>query len=51
MSEAVIVPSLLMMISIVSEESLARDRHRHRHKHRQTQTYTDRQTHTHRLGS
>ena len=36
MSEAVIVPSLMMIISIVSEESLVRDRQ------------TDRHTHTHR---
>ena len=34
MSEAVTMPSLTMMTSTVSEESLARDRH------------TDRQTHT-----
>ena len=36
MSEAVTVPSLMMMTSIVSKESLARDRH------------TDTHTHTHR---
>ena len=35
MSEAVIVPSLMVMTSIVSEESLARD------THRQTDTHTD----------
>ena len=34
-SEAVTMPSLMMMTSIVLEESLARD------------THTDRQTHTH----
>ena len=38
MSEAVNVPSLIMMTSIVSKESLARDTHRH----------TDRQTDRHR---
>ena len=31
MSEAVTVPSLMMMTSLVSEESLASDRHTHRH--------------------
>ena len=35
MSETVTVPSLMMMVSTVSEESLARDKHRHTH------AYTD----------
>ena len=34
MSEAVAVPNLMMMTLIVSEESLARDRHTHTHTHR-----------------
>ena len=34
MSEADIVPSLMMMTLIVSEESLARDKHTHRYTHR-----------------
>ena len=46
MSEAVTVPSLMTMTSIVSEESLARDRHRHRHRHRHTHTRTHTHTHT-----
>ena len=33
MSEAVTVPGLTMMTSIVSEESLARDTHTDRHTH------------------
>ena len=33
MSDAVTVPSLMMMISIVSEDSLARDTHTHTHTH------------------
>ena len=33
MSEAVTVPSLMVMTSIVSEESLARDTHAHTHPH------------------
>ena len=32
MSEAVIVPSLTLMTSTVSEESLARDTHTHTHR-------------------
>ena len=39
MSEAVAVPNLMMMTLIVSEESLARDRHT------DTQTATDTDTH------
>ena len=39
MSEAVTVPSL-MMISIVSEDSLARDTHTHTHTHTRTRTRT-----------
>ena len=46
MSEAVTVPSLMMMTSTDSEESLARDRHTDRQTDRQTDTCT----HTHRLG-
>ena len=34
MSDAVTVPSLTIMTLIVSEESLARDRHTHRQTHR-----------------
>ena len=36
MSEVVIMPSLLMTTSIVSEESLARDAHTDKHTHRHT---------------
>ena len=36
MSETVTVPSSMMMASIVSEESLARDTHTHIHTHGQT---------------
>ena len=32
-TEAVTVPSLMMMTSIVSEESLARDKHAYPHRH------------------
>ena len=62
MSEAVTMQSLMMMMSILSEESLARDRHTDghtdtrtdtrtdtdidRHSHRQTDRQTDRQTNT-----
>ena len=46
MSEAVTLPSLMMMTLIVSEELLARDRH----TDRQTDRQTDRHTHTHTLG-
>ena len=42
MSEPVTMPSLMMMTSIVSEESLVRDR--------QTDRQTDRHTDTHGLG-
>ena len=45
MSEAVIVSSLMMMTSTVSEESLARDRQAGRQAGRQTRTHT----HTQRL--
>ena len=41
MSEAVTMPSLMMMISTVSEESLARDARTH------TSMYTCTHTHTH----
>ena len=48
MSEAVTVPSLMMVILIASEESLARDKHTYIHTDIQTyiHTYiqTDRQT-------
>ena len=46
MSEAVTMPSLMMMISTVSKESLARDTHTHTHTHRQADTHrqTERQT-------
>ena len=40
-SEAVTVPSLMIMTLTVSEESLARDTHTHR------RTYTHRDIHTH----
>ena len=55
MSEAVTVPSLMLMTLIVSEESLARDRHIQTHTDRQTDRQTDTETdihtqvHTHRL--
>ena len=39
MSEAVTVPSLMMMTSIVSEESLASDRHTDRHTHTQIERH------------
>ena len=52
MSEAVTVPSLMMMTLIVSEESFARDTHTytHTHTHTHTRTYTHPHTlvHTHR---
>ena len=44
MSEAVTVPSLMMMTLIVFEESFARDTQTDRHIHRQTDRQTDRQT-------
>ena len=48
MSEAVTMPSLIMMTSIISEESLARatqaDRHIDRRTDGQTDGQTDRQT-------
>ena len=47
MFEAVTVPSLMMMTSIVSEESLARDRRMHARTHTHTHTHTDTHTHTH----
>ena len=42
MSEAVTVPSLTLLTSTVSEESLARDTHTdtHRNTHRHTDTHT-----------
>ena len=53
MPEAITVPSVMMMTSIVSEESLARDTHTYgharRHTHTHTHTHTD--THTDRLRS
>ena len=45
-SEAVTVPSLMMLTSIVSEESLARGTHTHTHTHN-THTLTHTHTHTH----
>ena len=47
MSHAVIVPSLMMVTLIVSEESFARDIHTDRQTLRQTDRQTDRHTHTH----
>ena len=44
MSEAVTVPSLAMMTSTVSEESLARDRQTDRQTGRQAGIQTDRHT-------
>ena len=48
MSEAVTIPSLMMMTSIVSEESLARDTQTDRqtdtHAHTHTHAYTHTQT-------
>ena len=38
MSEAVIMPSLMMLTSIVSEESFARDRHTDTHRQAHTDT-------------
>ena len=45
MSEAVTMPSLMMMTSIVSEKSLAMERQTDRHIDRQTGRQTGRQTH------
>ena len=39
MPEALTVPSVMMMTSIVSEESLARGTHTHRHTHTHRQTF------------
>ena len=40
MSEAVTVPSLMMVILIASEESLARDKHTYIHTYRHTDIHT-----------
>ena len=45
MSEAVTVTSLMMMTSILSEESLARDTHPHTNTHTDA-THTQPHTHT-----
>ena len=47
MSESVTVPSLMMMTSIVSEESLARDTH----THTRTRTHTHVHIHAHTVAS
>ena len=47
MSEAVTMPNCIMMTSIVSEESLARDTHTHRDIHSDTYRHTHTHTHTH----
>ena len=47
MSEAVTVMSLMMLISIVSEESLARDTHPLAHTHTHTRTLAGTHAHTH----
>ena len=51
MSEAVTVPSLMMMTAIVSEESLARDTHTRTlaHTHTHTHSHTLAHSHTHTL--
>ena len=57
MSEAVTVPSLMMMTSTISEELLARNTHTHTHGHTWTHTHTQMyahrhtDTHTHSLSS
>ena len=45
LSEAVTVPSLMMMTSIVFEESLARDIHTHIHAHTHMHARTHARTH------
>ena len=47
MSEAVTVPSLMMMTPIASDESLAMDTHTHTHTYTHTHTHTRTHTHTH----
>ena len=47
MSEAVTVPRLMKMTSIVFGESLVRDRHTDRQTDRETDGQTDTHTHTH----
>ena len=47
MSEAVTVPSLMMVTSIVSEESLLTQARTHAHMHAHTHTHTHAQTDTH----